>query len=60
MDGAFSAYNFDVIAGVTYAIDVTQPARYDSEGELVAAEAHRIVDLRFQGEPVDPVETFSS
>ncbi len=58
LDGTFSAYNFDVIAGVTYAIDVTQPARYDSEGGLVAAEAHRIVDLRFQGEPVDPSRDF--
>ena len=58
LDGTFSAYNFDVIAGVTYAIDVTQPARYDSEGELVAAEAHRIVDLRFQDEPVDPSRDF--
>ena len=58
LDGAFSAYNFDVIAGVTYAIDVTQPARYDSEGELVVAESHRIVDLRFQGEPVDPSRDF--
>ncbi|MFZ2104872.1 MAG: 5'-nucleotidase C-terminal domain-containing protein, partial [Roseiarcus sp.] len=36
----------------------TQPARYDSEGQLAAAEAHRIVDLRFQDEPVDPSRHF--
>ena len=58
LDGAGAAYNFDVISGVTYAIDVTQPARYDNEGLLVSAESHRILDLRFQGEPVDPVRDF--
>lgn len=29
---AFACYNFDVIDGVDYAIDVTQPARYDDLG----------------------------
>jgi 2',3'-cyclic-nucleotide 2'-phosphodiesterase / 3'-nucleotidase len=58
LDGAAAGYNFDVVSGVTYAIDVTQPARYDNDGLLVAAESHRIVDLRFQGEPVDPARDF--
>ena len=35
IDPAFPAYNFDVIDGVTYAIDVTQPAKYDVDGKLV-------------------------
>ena len=38
----FAAYNFDVIDGVDYAIDVTQPARYDDSGALVAPQARRI------------------
>ena len=38
IDAAFASYNFDVIDGVTYAIDVTQPSRYDSEGEARRAE----------------------
>jgi len=58
MDGVAAAYNFDVVAGVTYAIDVTQPARYDNEGRLVAAESHRIHDLRFEAEAVDPQRDF--
>jgi 2',3'-cyclic-nucleotide 2'-phosphodiesterase/3'-nucleotidase len=58
LDGAAPAYDFDVISGVTYAIDVTQPARYDNDGLLVAAESHRILDLRFQDEPVDPAREF--
>jgi 2',3'-cyclic-nucleotide 2'-phosphodiesterase/3'-nucleotidase len=58
LDSAFAAYDFDVVAGVTYAIDVTQRARYDGDGELVAADSNRIVDLAFHGEPVDPLREF--
>ncbi|WP_238384063.1 bifunctional 2',3'-cyclic-nucleotide 2'-phosphodiesterase/3'-nucleotidase [Roseomonas vastitatis] len=36
IDPRFPSYNFDVIDGVTYRIDVTQPARYDNDGKVVA------------------------
>ncbi len=54
----FPAFNFDVIDGVSYRIDVTQASRYDNDGKLVAPEAHRIVDLAFAGKPVDPAAQF--
>ena len=47
-----------MIDGVDYAIDVTQPARYDESGALVAPEARRIRDLTFNGAPVDPNQPF--
>jgi 2',3'-cyclic-nucleotide 2'-phosphodiesterase/3'-nucleotidase len=37
---------------------VTQPSRYDSEGALVAPEARRIRDLRFEGAPIDEARAF--
>ena len=55
---AFVCYNFDVIDGVEYAIDVTEPARYDESGALVAPEARRIRDLTFEGASVDPKKSF--
>jgi 2',3'-cyclic-nucleotide 2'-phosphodiesterase/3'-nucleotidase len=55
---AFACYNFDVIDGVDYAIDVTQPARYDESGALVAPEARRIRALTFKGAPVDSNQSF--
>jgi 2',3'-cyclic-nucleotide 2'-phosphodiesterase/3'-nucleotidase len=58
IDPAFASYNFDVIDGVTYAIDVTQPSRYDVEGALVAPQAHRIRDLSFEGRPIDEARAF--
>jgi 2',3'-cyclic-nucleotide 2'-phosphodiesterase/3'-nucleotidase len=55
---AFRTYNFDTLDGVTYAIDVTQPARYDANGKRTAHEGRRIVDLRYQGQPVPDDQAF--
>ncbi|MFC0324042.1 2',3'-cyclic-nucleotide 2'-phosphodiesterase [Gallibacterium melopsittaci] len=54
----FRTYNFDVIDGVNYQIDVTQPARYDGDCKLINKEAHRIVGLTFNGKPIDPQQQF--
>jgi len=55
---AFPTFNYDVIDGVTYRIDVTQPARYTPQGRLAEPQARRIVDLRFQGQPVTDAMEF--
>jgi 2',3'-cyclic-nucleotide 2'-phosphodiesterase / 3'-nucleotidase len=55
---AFACYNFDVIDGVGYCIDLAEPARYDDAGSLVAPQAHRIRGLTFEGAAIDPKQTF--
>ncbi|WP_334076889.1 bifunctional 2',3'-cyclic-nucleotide 2'-phosphodiesterase/3'-nucleotidase [Paenibacillus sanfengchensis] len=54
----FPTYNFDVIDGVTYRIDVTQPAKYDAKGGLLNEKASRIVNLSYNGKPIDPAQKF--
>lgn len=54
----FRTYNFDVIDGVNYQIDITQPARYDGECQLIHPNASRIRNLSWQGKPVDANATF--
>ncbi|HEX2136002.1 MAG TPA: bifunctional 2',3'-cyclic-nucleotide 2'-phosphodiesterase/3'-nucleotidase [Microvirga sp.] len=58
INAKFPAFNFDVIAGVTYKIDPTQPSRYDVDGKLVAPDARRIKDLAYQGKPVADDQLF--
>jgi 2',3'-cyclic-nucleotide 2'-phosphodiesterase/3'-nucleotidase len=41
-----------VIEGVTYAIDLSQPAMFDPDGAVLHPDAQRITDLAFQGRPV--------
>jgi 2',3'-cyclic-nucleotide 2'-phosphodiesterase / 3'-nucleotidase len=55
---AFACYNFDVIDGVEYTIDVTQPARYDDSGALIAPDAHRVGGLTHDGAPIDLGQMF--
>ncbi|ABK47819.1 2',3'-cyclic-nucleotide 2'-phosphodiesterase [Shewanella sp. ANA-3] len=40
-------YNFDVLDGLTYKIDVTQPSKFDRDCAVVNANANRIVDLSY-------------
>ena len=54
----FRTYNFDVIDGVKYQIDVRQPARYDGECQSINPQAERIKDLTFNGKPIDPNQVF--
>jgi 2',3'-cyclic-nucleotide 2'-phosphodiesterase / 3'-nucleotidase len=59
INGGFPSYNFDTLDGVSYTIDVTQPARYDRSGKVVAPDARRIVDLRFNGVPIADTAEFA-
>ncbi len=54
----FASYNFDVIDGLEYQIDVTVPARFDSKGNVAVADAHRIKNVTFDGKPLDLNQEF--
>ena len=54
----FPSYNFDVIDGVSYEIDLSQPSKYGPKGEDLNPDASRIVNLSYEGQPVDPAAEF--
>ncbi|MBO9441113.1 bifunctional 2',3'-cyclic-nucleotide 2'-phosphodiesterase/3'-nucleotidase [Phaeobacter italicus] len=58
LNPSFPSYNFDVIDGVTYEIDLSQPSKFGPKGELENPEANRIVNLSFNGAPIDPEQSF--
>ncbi|WP_226669743.1 bifunctional 2',3'-cyclic-nucleotide 2'-phosphodiesterase/3'-nucleotidase [Metabacillus litoralis] len=58
LNSSFPVYNFDVIDGVEYKIDVTKPAKYDSKGSIANPDSSRVVNLEYNGEPIDPEQEF--
>lgn len=54
----YRTYNFDVIDGVTYEFDITQPNKYDREGKLANPNASRVRNLKYQGKEIDPKQEF--
>jgi len=58
LNPSFPVYNFDVIDGVTYQIDVTKPAKYKPDGTVNDASSSRIVNLLYKGKPIDPNQDF--
>jgi len=53
-DADFPGYNFEVIDPLQVEIDLSQPARYDAMGTLLDAEAHRVVSVVLDGQPLAP------
>jgi 2',3'-cyclic-nucleotide 2'-phosphodiesterase/3'-nucleotidase len=58
INNEFRTYNFDILDGVQYEIDVTQPAKYDTKGKTVNPNANRIKNLTFNGKPVTADQKF--
>lgn len=58
INSSYPSYNYDVIDGLTYKFDLTQPNKYDREGKLVNQDVSRVRDLAYQGQPIDLNQTF--
>jgi 2',3'-cyclic-nucleotide 2'-phosphodiesterase / 3'-nucleotidase len=58
INDSFPSFNFDMIDGLSYQIDLSQPAHFDAFGEVLDPSARRIRDLRHQGQPVQPDQSF--
>lgn len=58
INGDFASYNFDVIDGVTYQIDLSQPRKYDNDGKAINERSNRIQNLQFDGKPIDLKQKF--
>ncbi len=58
LNKTFPSYNFEMMQGIGYVIDPTQPARYDASGTLINPEARRIRDIHHYGAPVSDSDVF--
>lgn len=57
-DPSFASYQFDVISGLRYEIDLSQPPRYAADGRCIAPSATRIRNLTHAGRPIAPADRF--
>lgn len=55
-DPDFPAFAFECIPGLTYAIDLSQPPRFDAQGRLINPDARRILGLSHAGRSLHPDE----
>lgn len=51
-------YNCDTIFGLSYEIDLTQPARFDMDGSEINPRSRRIHNLSYHDKPVADTDTF--
>jgi 2',3'-cyclic-nucleotide 2'-phosphodiesterase / 3'-nucleotidase len=58
LDKRLPSYNFDVISGLSWSIDLRQPPQYDMSGKITHPVSQRIVDLQWNGAPIDPAQEF--
>ncbi len=58
LNPSFQVFNYDVIDGVQYQIDVTKPAKYAPNGTLINPDSSRVVNLTYNGKAIDPNQDF--
>ncbi|WP_299909337.1 bifunctional 2',3'-cyclic-nucleotide 2'-phosphodiesterase/3'-nucleotidase [uncultured Paracoccus sp.] len=58
IDPDFPSYNFDVIDGLGWQVDLTRPRRFHPNGQLLDPETSRIRNLTHHGRPVADEDRF--
>ncbi len=58
IDPEMPGFDFDLMHGLDYEIDLSRPARYDAMGQPIAAQHGRVVHLRHKGAELDPKARF--
>ncbi|WP_296476774.1 bifunctional 2',3'-cyclic-nucleotide 2'-phosphodiesterase/3'-nucleotidase [Roseinatronobacter sp.] len=53
IDSAFPGYNFEIIYGLDYSIDLMSPARFGPDGREIDPSNSRIRDVTWNGVPLD-------
>jgi 2',3'-cyclic-nucleotide 2'-phosphodiesterase / 3'-nucleotidase len=59
LDPAFPGFGIEMIAGLTYSVDLTRSAMHDPRGALIDPNGGRIRNLCFAGKPIDRTARFA-
>lgn len=55
----FPSFNFDMICGLGFQIDLSQPGRFDMRGNLINPNSQRIRNLCYADRPLDAFASFA-
>ncbi|WP_151735524.1 bifunctional 2',3'-cyclic-nucleotide 2'-phosphodiesterase/3'-nucleotidase [Paenibacillus tengchongensis] len=58
LNPAFSVFNFDIIDGIKYTIDVTKNAKYKPDGSYNDQTSSRVTSITYNNEPLDLDQEF--
>jgi 2',3'-cyclic-nucleotide 2'-phosphodiesterase/3'-nucleotidase/5'-nucleotidase len=58
LNSKFSVFNFDVIDGVQYKIDVTKNAKYNPDGSINDISSSRVTDVTYNDQPLNLDQDF--
>lgn len=58
IDPDFPSYNFDILDGLSYTFDLTEPPLFDRYGRSSGHSKGRVRDLKYRGEPVTDSDVF--
>ena len=58
MNPAFAGYNFEILYGLDYTVDLSVPARFAADGTEIDPRYSRVQNVTWQGAPIDPDAEF--
>lgn len=58
MNPEYPGYNFEILYGLDYEVDLSAPARFGPDGSVLDPSARRIRKVTWQGRPVAPEDVF--
>ena len=59
LNADFPSFNCDMIFGLTYEVDISQPPMFNAQGALINPNARRLRHIRYQGQPIRDDQVFA-
>lgn len=55
----FASFNFEMIFGLRFEIDLSKPPKFDLRGSVINPESRRIIGLTYRDAPLKPLDVFA-
>ncbi len=59
LNADFPSFNCDMIFGLTYEVDISQPPMFNAQGTLINPNVRRVRNIRHEGQPIRDDQVFA-